>query len=188
MTPARVKIMAESFSRAGEVAKHGLPADNGTNYERGRRDMPPASMIQPTTPGTRASHVSQTETVAALSEIRAETERLSLLLTDLLTLARGDEGQAQFEREVGVYRQQIQRMDDSLRTLMTSFDREAPKLDSATRETRRASIGQREAEYQARARGIDSTMQARQAQLVKILRSDIHAAESLLRDSHNEAH
>jgi len=40
------------------------------------------------------------ETVAALSEIRAETERLSLLLTDLLTLARGDEGQAQFEREV----------------------------------------------------------------------------------------
>ena len=40
------------------------------------------------------------ETVTALSEIRAETERLSLLLTDLLTLARSDEGQAQFEHEV----------------------------------------------------------------------------------------
>jgi outer membrane protein len=77
------------------------------------------------------------------------------------------EAEAQFDREVGVYRQQIQRMDDSLKTLMATFDRDAPKLDSATRESRRASIGQREAEYQGRARGLDSTMQARQAQLVK---------------------
>jgi outer membrane protein len=77
------------------------------------------------------------------------------------------EAEAQFDREVGVYRQQIQRMDDSLRTLMAAFDRDAPKLDSATREARRTSIGQREVEYQGRARGLDSTMQARQAQLVK---------------------
>ena len=77
------------------------------------------------------------------------------------------EAEAQFEREVGVYRQQIQRMDDSLRTLVAAFDREAPKLDSAARETRRRSVGQREVEYQTRARGLDSTMQARQAQLVK---------------------
>src|SRR5256714_5576501 len=77
------------------------------------------------------------------------------------------EAEAQFEKEVGVYRQQIQRMDDSLKTLMASFDRDAPKLDSVTREARRTSIGQREVEYQSRARGLDSTMQARQAQLVK---------------------
>ncbi len=77
------------------------------------------------------------------------------------------DAEAQFEREVGVYRQQIQRMDDSLRTLMATFERESPKLDSATRESRRTSIGQREVEYQKRARGLDSTMQARQAQLVK---------------------
>lgn len=77
------------------------------------------------------------------------------------------EAEAQFEKEVGVYRQQIQRMDDSLRTLMAAFDRDAPKLDSATREARRTSIGQREIEYQTRARSLDSTMQARQAQLVK---------------------
>ncbi|HET7614717.1 MAG TPA: OmpH family outer membrane protein [Gemmatimonadaceae bacterium] len=77
------------------------------------------------------------------------------------------EAEAQFDKEVGVYRQQIQRMDDSLRTLMADFDRDAPKLDSATREARRTSIGQREQEYQTRARGLDSTMQARQAQLVK---------------------
>ena len=56
------------------------------------------------------------------------------------------EAEAQFDREVGVYRQQIQRMDDSLRTLVAAFEREAPKLDSAARETRRRSVGQREAE------------------------------------------
>ena len=75
------------------------------------------------------------------------------------------EAEAQFDKEVGVYRQQIQRMDDSLRTLMADFDRDAPKLDSATREARRTSIGQREQEYQTRACGLDSTRQARQAQL-----------------------
>lgn len=39
------------------------------------------------------------ETVTALQEIRTESERLSYLLADLLTLARGDEGQARFEHE-----------------------------------------------------------------------------------------
>jgi outer membrane protein len=77
------------------------------------------------------------------------------------------EAEAQFDREVGVYRQQIQRMDDSLRVLVASFERDAPKLDSVARETRRKSVGLREVEYQTRARGLDSTMQARQAQLVK---------------------
>ena len=73
------------------------------------------------------------------------------------------EAEAQFDREVGVYRQQIQRMDDSLKTMVAAFDRDAPKMDSVAREARRTSIGQREAEYQTRARGLDSTMQVRQA-------------------------
>jgi outer membrane protein len=97
------------------------------------------------------------------------------------------EAEAQFEREVGVYRQQIQRMDDSLRTLMTAFDRESPKLDSATRETRRTSIGQKEVEYQQRARGLDSTMQARQAQLVKPIMERVQAVIESIRAEDNYA-
>lgn len=91
------------------------------------------------------------------------------------------EAEAQFDREVGVYRQQIQRMDDSLRTMMATFDREAPKLDSATRESRRTTIGQREVEYQGRARGLDSTMQARQAQLVKPIMERVQAVIETIR-------
>ena len=92
------------------------------------------------------------------------------------------EAEAQFDKEVGVYRQQIQRMDDSLKTLMTAFDRDAPKLDSATREARRTSIGQREMEYQTRARGLDSTMQARQAQLVKPIMERVQSVIETIRN------
>jgi len=91
------------------------------------------------------------------------------------------EAEAQFEREVGVYRQQIQRMDDSLRTLVAAFDRDVAKLDSVTRETRRTSIGQREVQYQARARGLDSTMQARQAQLVKPIMERVQSVIEAIR-------
>src|SRR6266513_4500661 len=91
------------------------------------------------------------------------------------------EAEAQFDREVGVYRQQIQRMDDSLKTMMAAFDRDAPKLDSATREARRTSIGQREVEYQGRARGLDSTMQARQAQLVKPIMERVQSVIEAIR-------
>jgi outer membrane protein len=91
------------------------------------------------------------------------------------------EAEAQFDREVGVYRQQIQRMDDSLRVLVAAFDRDAPKLDSAARETRRKSVGQREVEYQTRARGLDSTMQARQAQLVKPIMERVQSVIEAIR-------
>jgi signal transduction histidine kinase len=42
---------------------------------------------------------SQDEYCTALHSIHAETVRLSYLISDLLALARGDEGQARFERE-----------------------------------------------------------------------------------------
>lgn len=91
------------------------------------------------------------------------------------------EAEAQFDREVGVYRQQIQRMDDSLKTMVAAFDRDAAKMDSVAREARRTSIGQREAEYQSRARGLDSTMQVRQAQLVKPIMERVQAVIETIR-------
>ena len=77
------------------------------------------------------------------------------------------EAEAQFDREVGAYRQQLARMNDSLTALMAAYDRDAATLDTTTRAARGKAIRDREAQYQDRARGLDSTMQARQAQLVK---------------------
>ena len=91
------------------------------------------------------------------------------------------EAEAQFDKEVGVYRQQIQRMDDSLKTMMAAFDRDAAKLDSTTLNARRSTIQQREVEYQTRARGLDSTMQARQAQLVKPIMERVQSVIETIR-------
>jgi outer membrane protein len=77
------------------------------------------------------------------------------------------EAEAQFDKEVGTYRQQLARMNDSLNNLMAAFDRDAATLDTTMRAARGKAIRDRETEYQSRARGLDSTMQARQAQLVK---------------------
>jgi len=124
--------------------------------------------------GTAASQAPQgTATPAKIAYINSAA---------LLAQAPGRaEAEAQFDREVGVYRQQIQRMDDSLKTLVAAFDRDAAKMDSVAREARRTSIGRREAEYQTRARGLDSTMQVRQAQLVKPIMERVQAVIEAIR-------
>ena len=123
--------------------------------------------------GTAAAQAQQATAPAKIAYINS---------AQLLREAPGRaEAEAQFDREVGVYRQQIQRMDDSLRTLVAAFDRDAPKLDSVARETRRKTVGQREVEYQTRARGLDSTMQARQAQLVKPIMERVQSVIEAIR-------
>jgi outer membrane protein len=77
------------------------------------------------------------------------------------------EAEAQFNNEVKAYQAQLQRMSDSLQLLAANFDKEAPKLDSATRESRAKSIRSKETDYQTRARQLDEQMQNRQAELVR---------------------
>ena len=77
------------------------------------------------------------------------------------------EAEAQFNNEMKAYQAQLQRMSDSLQMLAANFDKEAPKLDSATRATRANSIRTKETDYQTRARQLDEQMQNRQAELVR---------------------
>ena len=77
------------------------------------------------------------------------------------------EAENKFKSEVAAYQAQLQRMSDSLQTMAANFDKEAPKLDTATQRARAKVIQDREAAYQARARSLDSTMQTRQAELIR---------------------
>ena len=77
------------------------------------------------------------------------------------------EAETQFNSEVKAYQAQLQRMSDSLQLLAANFDKEAPKLDSATRERQASSIRAKEADYQKRAQALDQQMQTRQAELVR---------------------
>lgn len=77
------------------------------------------------------------------------------------------EAEAQFKTEVTAYQAQLQRMSDSLQTMAAVFEREASRLDSGTRASRAKVIQDRETTYQTRARQLDQTMQARQAELIR---------------------
>ncbi|HEU4880394.1 MAG TPA: OmpH family outer membrane protein, partial [Gemmatimonadaceae bacterium] len=77
------------------------------------------------------------------------------------------EAENRFKTEVAAYQAQLQRMSDSLQTMAASFDKEAPKLDSATRVSRAKVIQDRETAYQTRARDLDQQMQTRQAELIR---------------------
>jgi outer membrane protein len=77
------------------------------------------------------------------------------------------EAENRFKSEVAAYQAQLQRMSDSLQTMAAAFDKEASKLDSATRVTRAQVIQARETAYQTRARDLDQQMQTRQAELIR---------------------
>lgn len=73
----------------------------------------------------------------------------------------------QFESEVGAFRQQIQRMDDSLRVLGEAFQREQAALTPAVRQQRTQALQATEEAYQQRAAQLNQQMQQRQAELVR---------------------
>jgi outer membrane protein len=77
------------------------------------------------------------------------------------------EAETRFKNEVTAYQAQLQRMSDSLQTMAANFDKEASKLDSATRVSRAKVIQDKEADYQNRARTLDQQMQSRQAELIR---------------------
>jgi outer membrane protein len=91
------------------------------------------------------------------------------------------DAEAQFDREVVAYRAQLQRMNDSLNTLATAFDKDAPAMDSVTRERRGKVVRDRETEYQNRARALDSTMQTRQAELVRPIMEQVQKVIEAIR-------
>lgn len=77
------------------------------------------------------------------------------------------EAENRFKGEVAAYQAQLQRMSDSLQTMAAAFDKEAARLDSATRVSRAKVIQDKEAVYQTRARNLDQQMQTRQAELIR---------------------
>ncbi|HUF65760.1 MAG TPA: OmpH family outer membrane protein [Gemmatimonadaceae bacterium] len=84
------------------------------------------------------------------------------------------EAEQQFEREVGSYRQQIQGMEDSLRTMVQTFEREQASLAAAVRQQRATALQTRETEYQRRADTLNQQMQRRQAELVRPIMEQIN--------------
>lgn len=117
----------------------------------------------------RAALVAVIPIALAAATAQGQTVKLGYINSaQILAQAPGRaEAEAQFEKEVVAYRAQLQRMNDSLNALASAFDKDAAALDTAARNRRGKLVRDREAEYQNRARVLDSTMQTRQAELVR---------------------
>lgn len=85
----------------------------------------------------------------------------------LATSPGREAAERQFESEVGSFRAQIQRMDDSLRVMGEAFQREQATLTPAVRQQRTTSLEATEAAFQQRAAQLNQQMQQRQAELVR---------------------
>ena len=97
------------------------------------------------------------------------------------------EAEAQFEREVGSYRQMLQQMEDSLRTLGQGFEREQASLTPQVRQQRVAALQAQETQFQARADTLNAQMQRRQAELVRPIMQQINRTLDIIRSEQGYA-
>ena len=91
------------------------------------------------------------------------------------------EAEAQFEKEMGTYRTQVQRMGDSLNALVADLRKNEASLSSTAKETRQRAIVQREEEYQNRTRQLEQQAQQRQLELIRPITELVQRAISEVR-------
>lgn len=97
------------------------------------------------------------------------------------------EAETRFKNEVTAYQAQLQRMSDSLQTMAATYEKDAARLDSATRVSRAKVIQDRETGYRTRAQQLDQQMQTRQAELVRPIMENIQKIIEQVRAEDNYA-
>jgi len=83
------------------------------------------------------------------------------------------EAEATYNKEMATARAQLQQMDDSLKGMVATYEKEAPSLDSARKESRGKTIRDTEAAFQQRAQDLNNQMQQRQADLARPLMDQV---------------
>jgi len=76
------------------------------------------------------------------------------------------EALAQFEKETLPVRTQMQRMSDSLQSIIGEYQKAAPQMTPAQRSQKEASLTAKQQEYQQRAQEMQQSAQARQEELM----------------------
>jgi outer membrane protein len=87
---------------------------------------------------------------------------------DILQAAPGRaEAEAQFQKELQGYQSQIQRMGDSLQTMVAEYTKVQNTLSPTAKETREKNIRAKQEEYQGRQTKLQEQMQSREQELVQ---------------------
>jgi outer membrane protein len=85
------------------------------------------------------------------------------------------EAEAQIQKDMNSYREQVQKMGDSLNTLIASYTKSESTLSEAARTTKQKEIQDKEREYQTRVQGLEQQAQQRQAELIRPIMEKINA-------------
>ena len=88
---------------------------------------------------------------------------------------RGD-ADAQWKKEAQGMQEQVQRMQDSLQTMISAYQKVQATLAQAVRDQREKGIGDKEQEFQTRTQALDLQAQQRQAQLLQPIIDQIKVA------------
>jgi outer membrane protein len=91
------------------------------------------------------------------------------------------EAEAQFQKEMQTYQSQVQKMGDSLNTMMAAYTKSELTLSPAAKESRQKTIRDKEAAYQQRVQGLQEQAQQRQGELMGPIMQMINTAISEVR-------
>ena len=83
------------------------------------------------------------------------------------------EAQSQYEKEMGGYRQQMQRMEDSLSTLIGAYQKAETTMTAQVKEQRQKQIRDKQAEYQKRAQDLQQQATKRERELMQPITDQI---------------
>lgn len=91
------------------------------------------------------------------------------------------EAEAQFERETTTFRERVKRMDDSLNTMVADYQKNAARLDTATRVRRETAIRTKQEEYRQRASTLEEQLNQRRDALLQPIMERIRQALDQIR-------
>lgn len=84
------------------------------------------------------------------------------------------EAEAQIQKDMNAYREQVQKMGDSLNALIASYTKSESTLSEPARTAKQKEIQDKEREYQQRVQGLEQKAQQRQAELVRPIMEKIN--------------
>ena len=124
----------------------------------------------------RATNLALVLTAAAAAPVMAQGGQKIAYVDSKVILSRAPGRQAAedtFNKEMEASRTQVQKMGDSLQTMIADYQKVQTTLAANVREQREGAIRKKQDDYQKRAGDLDQQMQQRQMELVKPIMDQI---------------
>jgi outer membrane protein len=97
------------------------------------------------------------------------------------------EAEAQFQKEMSGYRTEVQRMGDTISTMIADYQKQEATLSPTAKQTKQKEIRDKEDSYQKRTQELEQTAQQRQNELVRPIMEQINKLIAYVLDAGSAA-